>query len=228
MLVNIFKKPEILNKEVHKDLKISSYEDYAFAKDAFVVPLGLNEMLVAQKSLIIVFLKDTNGDIFPSAVLGGEEGGNILLTKDNKWKENTYIPAVIRTYPFGIGHNADEKFITLDSAADVFKKDNGERILNDDQSLTKQGEHVVKFVQDVYQQIEETKKFTSAIDAFGLLKQANLVIEIGEEKYNLTKGVYILDENSLNKLESRKLKKLATSGMMKYIYSHILSLSNKY
>ena len=228
MLINIFKKPEILNKETHKDLTMSAYENYAFSKDAYIVPIGLDEMIVATKSLIIVFIKEQNGNIFPCVVLGGEEGGNLLLEEDSTWKKNTYIPAAIRSYPFGIGNSDKGNFITVDSDADVFNGVNGTKILEDDQSFTKQGEFAINFVQNAYSAIDATKKFTSNIESLGILQQANIEIELKGEKYNLTKGIYIIDENKLNKLESRKVKKLATSGSMKYIYSHLLSLNNKY
>ena len=228
MFINIFKKPEILNKEVHKDLAISGYKDYQFSKDAYIVPIGLNEMMTAQKSLIIVFIKEANGSIFPATILGGEKSGNLLLTKENTWKENKYIPAALRAYPFGIGSSENQTFVTVDVDAEVFKNKDGKRIIQNDQSFTDQGKHAIKFVQDVYNSIEEAKQFTSNIEALGILKQANLTIEINKEKHELTQGLYIIDENSLNKLESRKLKKLATQGLMKYIYSHLLSLSNRY
>ena len=228
MFIKIFKKPEILNKEVHKNLVISNYENYQFSKDAYIVPIGLNELLVANKSLIIVFIKEPTGDIVPAVVLGSEKSGNLLLDKDNKWKENKYIPAVLRTYPFGVGSSEKGNFVTIDIDAEVFKSKEGKRIIKDDLNLTKQGEHAIKFVQDVYSSIDEAKKFTSNLEAFGILKQANLTIELEKEKHDLTQGIYVIDENSLNKLESRKLKKLATQGFMKYIYTHLLSLNNRY
>ena len=228
MFINIFKKPEILNKELHKDLMISNYENYQFSKDAYIVPIGLNEMIVAQKSLIIVFIKEANKSIFPAVILGGEKSGNLLLTKENNWKENRYIPAALRSYPFGIGNSEHGNFITVDVDAEVLKSKDGKRIIQDDQSFTEQGEYAMKFVHDSYGNIEEAKNFTSNIETLGILKQANITIEIGKEKHELTQGIYVIDENSLNKLESRKLKKLATQGFMKYIYSHLLSLNNKY
>ena len=59
MLVNIF-------KNLYKDLKLSQYENYEFAKDAYIVPIGLEEMIVAAKSLLIIFVKDENNNISPS------------------------------------------------------------------------------------------------------------------------------------------------------------------
>ena len=228
MLINIFKKPEILNKKTHKDLKLSQYKNYEFTKNAYLVPVSLEEMTVANKSLIIVFIKDTSGNIFPSVVLGGEDGTNLLLNKDNTWKENSYIPAALRCYPFGLGNNGKEQFITIDVDADVCNSSDGNLIIKDEENLTTEGEHAVKFVTEVYGKIEKAKEFSAHLESLGILKQAEISIQTGEKKYNLKKGVYVIDENSLNKLESRKLKKLATKGFMSYIYSHLLSLNNKY
>ncbi|MEA1956668.1 MAG: SapC family protein [Campylobacterota bacterium] len=228
MLANIFKKPEVLNKKTHKDLKLSKYENYEFTKSAYLVPISLEEMIVANKSVIIVFVKDTQGDIFPSVVMGGEDSENLLLAKDGSWKKNTYIPASLRCYPFGISGDEKQQFIVVDVEAEVCKKDDGNLIVKDEENLTDEGNHAVKFVTEVYTKINESKAFTTYIDKLGILKQAEIKIEMGENKYSVGKGIYIVDENSLNKLESRKLKKLATNGYMGYIYAHLLSLNNKY
>ena len=228
MLANIFKNPEILDKNKHKDLKLSQYENYEFTKDVYLVPIGLEEMLVATKSLIIVFVRDQSGNIFPSVVLGAENGKNLLLSDDFTWKQNTYIPAALRCYPFGIGANEKNTFITVDIDAKVFKAKGGNLIVKDEKDLTKEGDFAVKFVTEVYNNIEISKNFSSFIDELAILKQAEITMEIKEEKLSLKSGIYIIDENSLNKLESRKLKKLATNGYMKFIYAHLLSLKNTY
>ncbi len=227
MLTNIFKNPEVLNRATHKDLKLSPYKNYEFAKDAFLVPLSLEEMVVATKSLIIVFIKDSEGNIFPSAVLGGEESSNLLLNEDNTWRENRYIPATLRCYPFGIS-SGKENFITVDTEAEVFSAEGGNLIIKDEQNMTKEGDGAVKFVTEVYSKVNEAKKFTSFIDSLGILKQAEISIQIGDDKHSVKNGIYIIDENSLNKLESRKLKKLATGGYLGFIYAHLLSLNNRY
>ncbi|MBL0707984.1 MAG: SapC family protein [Sulfurimonas sp.] len=228
MLANIFKKPETLNKESHKDLKLSNYENYEFSKDANLVPISLQEMLVASKSLLIVFVRDAQGDIFISVVLGGDESKNLLLNEDFTWKTGAYIPAVLRCYPFGLTGNEEQQFIMVDAQAEVLKSDSGNLIVKNEKELTEHGEHAVKFVTEVYTNINLSKEFTAYIDSLGILKQAEISIEIGEDKYTTGKGIYVIDENSLNKLESRKLKKLATKGYLGYIYAHLFSLSNKY
>jgi len=228
MLSNIFQNPEVLDKKAHKDLKISPYKDYAFAKDAYLVPISIEEMLVATKSLIIVFIRDERGDMYPSVVLGGEESKNLLLEDDSTWKKNMYIPAALRAYPFGIGASADNTFITVDPKADVFKEKNGTLLVKDEENLSEHGENAVKFVTEVYTKINQAKVFAKTLDELSILKQAELTITKGEDEYHLKSGVYIVDENALNKLESRKLKKLATSGSMGFIYAHLLSLRNRY
>lgn len=228
MLANIFKKPEILNKNLHKDLKLSQYENYEFAKDVYLVPISFEEMLVAMKSLIIVFVKDENANVFPSVVLGGENSKNLLLLEDNTWKQNSYIPAALRCYPFGLGMSDGNSFITIDTQAQVFQGEKGKLIIKDEKDLTEEGNYAVKFVTEVYTNINHAKNLGAFIESLGILKQAEINIQINEEKYSVKNGIYVIDENALNKLESRKLKKLTTSGYMKLIYAHLLSLNNRY
>ncbi|WP_373035048.1 SapC family protein [Sulfurimonas sp.] len=228
MLANVFKKPEILNKSLHRDLKLSQYENYEFAKDAYLVPISIEEMLVAMKSLIIVFVKDENATVLPSVVLGGEESKNLLLLEDNTWKENSYIPAALRCYPFGLGMSDGNNFITIDTQAEALKDEKGKLIVKDEKDLTEEGNFAVKFVTEVYTNINNAKNLGAFIESLGILKQAEINIQINEEKYSLKHGIYVIDENALNKLESRKLKKLTTNGYMKLIYAHLFSLNNRY
>lgn len=228
MLINIFKKPEIINKEVHKDFIISKFDSYEFAKNAYLVPIGLEEFEVAMKTLIIVFIKEQEGNIIPAAVLGGESGGNLLLKENNEWKDNTYVPAVIRSYPFGIGGNEKESFIVMDTEASCIGKKDGQKLFNSDLSNTEYGEFVFKFVNNVYSQVEFGKNLGKELDSYGILKQAKIQINVKDKDYSLNNGIYVVDQNALNKLESRKLKKLATKGALKLIYAHLFSLSNKY
>ncbi|MDF1875736.1 SapC family protein [Sulfurimonas sp. SAG-AH-194-I05] len=228
MLANIFKNPEILDKKVHKDLKLSPYANYEFTKDVYLSPIGLEEILVAMKSVIIVFVKDESGDIYPSVVLGGEEGGNLLLSKENTWKENKYIPAALRCYPFGLGSDGKNSFITVDAKAELFEQEGGNLIIKDEESLTDAGENAINFVTTVYNNIHTTKEFSKLLNSLGILKQAEISIKMNKEEYTLKSGIYIVDENALNKLESRKIKKLATGGFMKFVYAHLLSLNNTY
>jgi hypothetical protein len=81
-------------------------------------------------------------------------------------------------------------------------------------------------VQSVYANIDKSKECISHINSLGILKNVTLNIGINNEKYDIP-NVFIIDENELNKLESRKLKKLATLGYMKYIYAHLFSMNNK-
>lgn len=228
MITNIYKKPEILNKELHKDTKLSPYKDYSFSQDAYLVPISLEEALIAMKSLLVVFIKEDTNKFVPAVILGTKETKNLLIT-DNNWKKGTYIPASIRAYPFGIGttKNNNETFITLDSASDILENEDGYNIFDEDLNFTKNGQHAISFVQKIYSEIDKSREFTSHIDSLGLLKNATLTIEKDGEKYELD-NIFVIDEPSLNKLESRKLKKLATSNYMKYIYAHLFSLNNKY
>jgi len=228
MLINIFKKPEIINKQDHKNIKILRYDNYNFSKDSYIVPIGLEEIEVAMKSLLLVFVKEESGEIFPATILGTQESSNLLINKDGKWKKNTYIPASIRAYPFGISSNDKEKYIVIDTKAECIQNNKGESLFNDDLSNSKQGDFSFKFVNDVYTQIEVAKYLGKELDSYGLLKQANIEITKDNKKYTLSNGIYVVDEVTLNKLESRKLKKLATKGALKLIYAHLFSLSNKY
>lgn len=228
MLTNIFKKAEVLNKDLHKDLKLSQYKNYEFAKDAYIVPLSLEEMVAASKSLIIVFIKDSQNNIYPSAILGGENSKNMLLDDEYKWRPNVYIPASIRCYPFGITENENQKYIIVDTEADVLKDDNGNLIIQDKENLTQHGEYAIKFTTEIYNKIDAAKELGSHLDKLGVLKQAEINIEKDGEKNEIKQGVYIVDEKALTRLESRKLKKLATSGFTPLVYAHLFSLSNRY
>lgn len=228
MLPNIFKKPEVLDKEKHKDIRLGTYQNYNFTKDAYLVPLGINEVAVAMKSLIVVFIKESSGEISPAAVLGGENNSNFLVDENGKWKENCYIPAALRCYPFGIGSDGTNKFFTIDSESELLNDLDGNKIFNSDMTYTDQGKHVFDFITEVYSKIEDAKKMSNLIETYKILKPAKMELTQGEKKDTLENGIYIIDEVAFTKLESRKIKQLATKGLLPLIYAHLFSLNNRY
>ncbi len=220
---------QILNKEQHSDLTISPYANYSFSKEAYLIPISTDELLIAMKSLVVVFIQESTKDFVPAVILGTKEMQNLLLDEDGKWKEGSYIPATIRSYPFGIGvvSQDNQKYITVDSESEVLNGEGGFKLFDDEGNFSENGQNSLNFVKTVYGDIDKSMEFTSHIKSLGLLKPATLTIEKDDKKSEL-ENIFIIDENALNKLESRKLKKLATLGYMKYLYAHFLSLSNKY
>ena len=178
MLTEIYIKPEILDAQNHKNLKIRPYNDYSFSKDAYIVPISFDEALVAMKSLLVVFIQESAGEYTPAVILGNNETKNMLLDSDGTWKNEKYIPATIRSYPFGLGiaNNSVEKFITVDTEADILKEPLGYNMFDDGLELSEKGKQALTFVHTVYSNIDKSKDITKHINSLGILKPATLTI----------------------------------------------------
>ena len=123
-------------------------------------------------------------------------------------------------------NNKKEKFIMLDSESDVLKGEKGFDLF-ENAEFSQNGQQDIGFVQTVFSNIDKSKEFISHVNALGILKVATLTIEKNGDKFELP-NLFVIDENELNKLESRKIKKLVSLGYMKYIYAHIFSMNTKY
>lgn len=222
MLEKLFINPKPLDKDSDRELRIRPLTNFKHSDGVNIVPLYAGEILEASKRYPVVFAKDVNG-YMPIAILGHTEGVNNFVDKQGTWREECYIPALLRTYPFAVAENDGNFFIVADRAYKGFAGD-GERIFNEDGTPTELGESIVKNVSEVFSAL----RFTSGlINELGeLFKEVSMSFEKNGKRFELT-DVKIIDEEKLNALDGAKLAELREKKLLPIIYQHLLSLSNR-
>jgi hypothetical protein len=221
----MFKKPELLNKEAHKNAKISPLKNYKHARNVHLMIVTKDETAEAAKNYPIFFLKDSEGTL-PFAVLGLKEKENLFVnSRSGEWAKEYYVPALIRCYPFALNKNEDNYSMVVDEGFDGYEGKEGERIMGDDSELSAFGKGALDFVEAVYRDLEGTKFLTKVLDELDLFKSIDANIESNGQKFSLA-GLIQIDTDKVNALSDENLLKLAKTGALNLVYAHLASLSN--
>ncbi|MBW7877453.1 MAG: SapC family protein, partial [Candidatus Cloacimonetes bacterium] len=155
----MFEKVVPITKDGHKKTKIKALSSFEFAKNINLAAIMVHEFSRAAAIYPIVFLEDKDKDQFRPTVLLGLEQGENLFVKDGKWNAS-YIPAIIRRYPFALAKTGEEDRFTicLDEASDLVNDKEGQELFD------KAGEpaEVMERVKKYLSELQQMEKFTEA------------------------------------------------------------------
>ena len=100
----MFKSIAPITIEKHKNVKVKQIDNFDFAKNVNMASIMVHEFSRAASIYPIVFVEDKEKDMFkPVALFGFEEGENLFVDENSKWK-SSYVPAIIRRYPFALAN----------------------------------------------------------------------------------------------------------------------------
>ena len=217
---------ELILKDEHKEAGVANVEGFNHAKELTTSMITMDEFYQACKSYPIVFAKNEEEGWFAVALLGLEES-NKFVNEDGSWRENCYIPAYIRRYPFIYVQNKEELLLGFDADHKIDKKDAGERFFFDEKGEKSAFvDKVLNFMNQVQNSSLATKKFIETLDEMKLLEASNITGKNAEGKEIVVTGFYILKEEKLNKLTKKNKTKLCESNYMQPITAHLIGLSN--
>src|SRR5690554_1858000 len=129
-----------LKPSEHQRLRVSRHQDYRFAAEETLIPLGASELAQVAREYPIVF---TDADApMPCALTGLSPGHNAFVADDGTWRAR-YLPAYIRCYPFrlmalkGQGGEAAGRFaLCVDPNAPHLNQTSGDAIFTAEGQLT--------------------------------------------------------------------------------------------
>ena len=222
-----YKKPVILNREAHKNLKLKPVPSYAYTANTNSVPLAGNEFAQAARQLPILFIKDAGDNPFPIALLGLRKDENLFVDKEGKWDGN-YVPAFIRRYPYVLGDKGlpDDFNVCIDEDFPGFNTKEGDPLFAEDGSETPILKNAVQFLNAYQVESKRTEEFCKELKRLDLLiPQAITVTPKDGQPYKMD-GFSLVDEPKLAKLDDAEAGKLLRSGFMGWIYAHLLSTHN--
>ena len=229
----IYKNPIILNKATHKSVKISRVKDYKFTKDLNSVLLAVNECMEAAKSYPIVFIrnKDTN-EIMPLGLLGLRQNENLFIDQEGNWKEGSHIPIYFRRYPFILADSNTEQSggtafaVSVDADYEGFDADDGMLMFDEAGEQTQEFSKLIESLKQYQTNFLLTKELIKKLDEFNLLKEfsADITMPAGEKLG--FRGLMMVDEQALLRLEDNNALELYRKGFLAWIYAHLYSLSN--
>lgn len=225
----IYRRPAALSHAQHHDLRVSlDAQNFDFASALNSVPLAVAEFARAASHYPIVFAGDEPGAVVPAALLGLGASENLFVDAQGHWQTDTYIPAFLRRYPFGLAEKAESKDFTvcLDQDYPGVGADDGEPLFDADGGHAPLLQRAVDFLREYQGHMDRTAKFSEAVRELELLQPKIIRVESAKVPAFTLKGFYVIDEERLRALKPTVLKRLVKSGDLGWIYVHLMSLAN--
>lgn len=215
-----------VNKDRHAGKKIRMSNDFGFASKFHVAYVTLHEFARAASIYPVVFLEDKASDEFrPVVLMGLDAGENLFIDAQGQWAAS-YIPAIIRRYPFALtkAPEADRYIVCVDEASNLISDTDGAAMFDEQGNTTQVIENVKRYLSELQQMDQMTHEFSKFLVQNNLLTPLNMRVNAADQVRNIT-GCYVINEERLNNFSDAKFLEVRQKGYLPAIYAHLISLS---
>lgn len=222
----MFEKVVPVNKERHAGKKIRASNDFGFASKFHVAYVTLHEFARAASIYPVLFLEDQANDEFrPVVLMGLDAGENLFVDEKGNWSAS-YIPAIIRRYPFALtkANEEDRYIVCIDEESNLLSDTEGVPMFDDEGNPTQVIENVKRYLGELQQMDQLTHEFSRFLVQNNLLTPLNMRVNAANQVRNIT-GCYVINEERLNNFSDQKFLEVRQKSYLPAIYAHLISLS---
>lgn len=223
-----YSKIAALSRNTHKALHLKPVQTYGFAANSHWLPVAGVEFASVARNYVIVFVKEQHG-YSPLVVTGLKVGVNQFVDAKGRWKDQVYVPAFVRRYPFVLadtGLPEPTLTICIDETYEGWGEHQGDALFAPDGTNTAFLDERVRFMNGLHAEMKRTQVFTAELEHLGLLVERTLSVpDINGHPFTIG-DVFIVDEEQLQKHDIRALDKLNRTGTMGWVFAHLHSLGN--
>jgi hypothetical protein len=211
--------------ERHRHKKVRNTTQFDYASRFHIAYVTMHEFARAAATYPIVFLEDKPNDGFrPVVLMGLEAGVNLFVGADGAWGAS-YIPAMIRRYPFALSKSPEEgRFVVcVDEGSSLLSDTEGAALFDEQGQPTQVIENVKRYLAELQQMDQMTQDFTRFLQSQNLLTPLNMRVNSAAQARNIT-GCYVINEERLNSFSDTLFLELRGKGYLPAIYAHLMSL----
>ena len=221
----MYKNLVVLDKQNHKNFKISPMANLNFAKELTSIPLVASEVSLVGKDFPVVF---TGGENPTLITLTSLSGTNLAINQEGKYIVQ-YVPAFLRRYPFSLGlnqENPEQQLILIDESSDLFSNTKGKQLFTKEGENSETLNNAIAYIQNYENERVRTQAVVDMIAKSGILEDREITVGEGDEKKVLVNGFKIINQEKLYALSDDVLADWVRKGIISFIDAHISSLSN--
>jgi hypothetical protein len=214
-----------INLERHRHKKVRDTTDYKFAAGFHMAYVTLQEFARASAIYPLVFLEDSSTQGFrPVALMGLDAGDNLFVAANGAWSAS-YIPAMVRRYPFALSKGPEEGrwVVCVDEASSLLSDTEGAPLFDEQDQPTHVIDNVKRYLTELQQMDQLTEQFGQFLQAHKLLTPLNMRVNAGAQERHIT-GCFVVNEELLNSFSDAQFCEFRAKGYLPAIYAHLLSL----
>lgn len=217
----MYQSPEILDKVKHASLRYAAPTSHAYAHALTTAPLIADEADLAAAHYPVLFSAD--GEPSMLALLGLADR-NVFLDSQNRWTAD-YVPAFVRRYPFVLanGEVPNRFYLAMDTAAEHFRSNDGEPLIDDQGGLSGPAANALKFLNIFQQRLMATGEMLRALVVAEVLVEKTLTIQ-GGDATRMIGGFRIVEREKLLALPDDTLAAWVRNGTLALVHAHWASL----
>jgi hypothetical protein len=210
--------------ERHRHKKVRNTTQFDYAAGFHIAYVTVHEFARAAATYPIVFLEDKPNDGFrPVVLMGLQPGENLFVGADGAWNAS-YIPAMIRRYPFALSKGAEENrfVVCVDEASTLLSDTEGAPMFDEKGEPTQVIENVKRYLSELQQMDMLTQQFSRFLLTNNLLTPLNMRVNAAQAR-NIT-GCYVINEERLNSFSDALFLEVRAKGFLPAMYAHLMSL----
>ncbi len=223
----MFKRLVPVNKERHAGKKIKQIEGFGFASQFHIASVMMHEFVRAAAIYPVVFLEDKEQDEFrPVALLGLDAGENLFVNHDTGRWEGSYIPAIIRRYPFALASTGEEGQFTvcIDEDSSLVSDSDGVPLFNEDGTPAEALENVKRYLGELQQMDAFTRACCKYLQEHNMFTPLNMRVRQADNVRNIS-GCYVVNEERLYNVSDERFLEMRDRRYLPAIYAHLGSLA---
>ena len=222
----------LLNNVDHQDLKIITERSAKYGDDVMFAMTFPHEFRDIQACYPILFHRDENGEFYPLALFGFQQGQNLFL--DESGWHAPYLPAMIRREPFMIGFQASKeggdaehaRVLSLDMDHPRVNEETGERLFQPLGGRTPYLEDAANLLESIYLGHQMNREFVKVLEEHRLIESVAFDIALDDGSKNQLLGFYAINEDKLQELPGSTLESLSKAGFLMPIFMALASMTN--
>lgn len=228
---NLHRQATPLDSAQHRNLKLHlPVTDWSVADKLNSIFVAAAEFGEACREFPIVFVsagKDADGSeaIAPIAVFGLAQDQNLYVS-GGRWRAG-YMPAVMRSYPFGIARMDAERFaICVDTAWSGTSVLEGQALFQEDGQSTELLAQMKTHLETLESEIQRTRLVGKRLLELDVLREMRFDATLPDGSKHTVDGFLTVDEKKMTELPDAVVGELHRSGVLGLIHLHWVSLGN--
>jgi hypothetical protein len=217
---------EVITKGRHTGKRWRKPKGYQYAAANTLAPVCPSELTLACPAMPLAFAKD-DGGYHLVAVLSPMPGKNMFVAPNGSWLA-TYIPAVIRGYPFRLAHNpqTNDFALAIDESVGITAAEEPETepFYKPDGTAAATTQLIFDMLRQIQSQLASADRAVAVLAELGLLQPWQLKVQTDKGEQEMT-GLYRLDEAAMNALPDNEFLRLKSAGALPLAYAHLLSMT---